>query len=270
MPSEYRHYRKFFEVERPQPNPLAFSHLFQGIQSEAEIFVAARLAMVLALSQHALYEEVYLIARAIINGMYEFEHDHYHKDPKQYGNTIDIYRKNISKDIYQIIKDESFILSRQRPVDDVIDTKHHIFPMMRRSWGIPVENGQLKMFYYPKKYNRFVLAGLEEVPLSIGSEESGLIVGTPHEKNIINISHRRHCKGLNEFFYTGSMLIPHQIMLILWDDNVYSKVEQIYKNTDYIEDLCDLLVASPLPEIYQEETYKFRKTYKFNKSSWEE
>ncbi len=133
MPSEYRHYRKFFEVERPQPNPLAFSHLFQGIQSEAEIFVAARLAMVLALSQHALYEEVYLIARAIINGMYEFEHDHYHKDPKQYGNTIDIYRKNISKDIYQIIKDESFILSRQRPVDDVIDTKHHIFPMMRRS-----------------------------------------------------------------------------------------------------------------------------------------
>ena len=54
------------------------------------------------------------------------------------------------------------------------------------------------------------------------------------------------------------MLIPHQIMLILGDDTVFSKVETIYQKTEYVEDLCDLLVARPLPELYQQETYEFK------------
>ena len=258
MSSEPQSYRNFFEIERPQPNHLAFPNLFQGIQNEADIFVSARLAMIVALSQHALHEDIYLGARQLIDEIYDFEYEEYHNHPKQYGNTINTYRKNISKDIYQILKNESYLLSHQKPIDDIIDTKHHIFPMMRRSGGIPVKNGKLQMFYYPKKYNRFVLEGLEEVPLSVGKNKSGLIVGTPNEKNIINISRPRHCKGLNEFFYTGTMLIPHQIMLILGDDTVFSKVETIYQKTEYVEDLCDLLVARPLPELYQQETYEFK------------
>lgn len=237
-----------------QPNHHAFRNTFFWVENEAKIFISIRLATIIAISQSALFQEIYLESRDILNQMYNFEYDYYRTNKKIFGNSIEVFRKNMAKDIYQIIKDETYCIDKNI-VQHSQNNRHHIFPLMRKSWGIPISQWELKMYYYYKKYNRSYLPQLEKIKLFMSNAKSGMIVGNDNIKNIITMSEQRHNNGINKFFHEWSVLLPHQIGMILWDQNNNHIISQIDKQTKIIKKIEKYLLLKPIDELYHHDVY---------------
>ena len=75
------------------------------------------------------------------------------------------------------------------------------------------------------------------------------------EKNIISLDDTRHHKGLNKYFYEGSLLLPHQLLLVLLDQNSSEKTKTIMKETWYIQNLQKKIIQSPITDLYDSDVY---------------
>lgn len=222
-----------------------FDNAFFWIENEAKIFLSMRLALIAEISKSALSNEIYKNLRYCIQNIYKFEHERYSTNLEQFWYSIDKVRENICNDVSSILLDDQ---SKKT-------TQHHIFPMMRKSWWIFVDEWLLNPFY--QDIRKLKVLFQHKIEYKKKNNIKWFILWSDNKKNIISLSYKRHNVWINEYFYSWSLLIQHQLLLLLLDTELVNKIDTIRKETSYLDILEKKIISWSIEEIYHPDVYQF-------------